>query len=279
MSGRSGSRACSGRSPPHPPLLLQAAAERVVRVVVRRRDVEHRAELGLSLVVAVDAEVRDPERLADRRLVRLAPLRLLQRHGGLGGHALLRRAPALLEEAVGLLIAHRRYGKFSSTKSSGSVKSRVFPISIADTLPRIDHALERGGQLVGGPGRSAAIRAATQAHGHQRRGGETGFAGSSSTTRIDAPALGADRGRRAAPRLAAHRRWRRPRRSPRRRGEAADVARRVHGVGGGDEKRARVAPRRAGLHPPIRAPPAARRGAIRGKRRDAAPRPARPDAR
>ena len=48
-------------------------------VVVGRRELEHRAELRLGLVPALDAEVRDAERLADRRLVRLAPLRLLER--------------------------------------------------------------------------------------------------------------------------------------------------------------------------------------------------------
>src|SRR5262249_37540190 len=58
-------------------LLLETAAEGVVRVVVRGRELEHRAELGGGFVVPADAKVGDPERLADRRLVRLAPLRLL----------------------------------------------------------------------------------------------------------------------------------------------------------------------------------------------------------
>ena len=103
-----------------------------MRVVVGGRELEHGAELVRGLVVAVDAEVRDAERFPDRSLVRLALLRLLERNGGLRGHPLSEVLAALLEQVVGRL-AHRRYGKFSSTKSSGSVKSRVFPISIAST--------------------------------------------------------------------------------------------------------------------------------------------------
>src|SRR5262249_3895885 len=59
-------------------LLLEAAAEDVVRVVVVRGELQHRAELGLGLVPALDAEVREAQRLADRRLVRLPALRLLE---------------------------------------------------------------------------------------------------------------------------------------------------------------------------------------------------------
>jgi hypothetical protein len=73
-----------------------------VRVVVVRGELEDRSELRRGLVVAADAEVRDPERLADRRLVRLAPLRLLERHGRLRGHPLLEMPPALLEIVVDL---------------------------------------------------------------------------------------------------------------------------------------------------------------------------------
>src|SRR5213078_3988140 len=68
-------------------LLLEAAAERVVRVVVDRRELQHLAELCLGLAPAPDPEVGDSERLADRGLVRLAPLRLLERDGRLCGHA------------------------------------------------------------------------------------------------------------------------------------------------------------------------------------------------
>src|SRR5688500_16605562 len=86
-------------------LLLERPPERVVRVVVGRRDLEHGAKLGLSLLPALDAEVRDAERLSDRGLVRLEPLRLLERNGRLGGHARLEVLAALLEEIV--RVGHR----------------------------------------------------------------------------------------------------------------------------------------------------------------------------
>src|SRR5207247_9599370 len=85
-------------------------------------------ELRLGLLPAVDAEVGDPERLADRGLVRLAPLRLLERDRRLRGAALRQMRASLLEEVVGLAHVAPRYGKFSLTKSSGAVKSRVGPI-------------------------------------------------------------------------------------------------------------------------------------------------------
>jgi hypothetical protein len=53
----------------------------------------------------MDPEVRDPERLADRRLLRLAPLRLLEGYRRLSGAALLKMRPALLEQIERL--AHR----------------------------------------------------------------------------------------------------------------------------------------------------------------------------
>ena len=74
-------------------LLLEAAAERVVRVVVDRRELEHGAELLLGVLPALEPEVRDPERLANRRLVRLEALRPLERYRR------LRRAPLLRREA------------------------------------------------------------------------------------------------------------------------------------------------------------------------------------
>src|SRR5207247_2625451 len=89
-------------------LLLEAAAERVVRVVVGRRQLEHCAELRLGLAPAVDAEVGDAERLADRRLLRLAALRLLECDGRLSGAAVLQVGLALLEEVICLVIAHRK---------------------------------------------------------------------------------------------------------------------------------------------------------------------------
>src|SRR6187402_2774664 len=115
-------------------LLLEHPAEGVVGVVLGRRQLEQRPELGLRLVPALEAEVRDPERLADRGLVGLALLRLLEGDGGLCRHPLAEVGAALLKEVV--RVAHVvlfRYGKFSSTKSSGSVKSRVLAISTAET--------------------------------------------------------------------------------------------------------------------------------------------------
>ena len=138
-------------------LLLQGAAERVVRVVVGRRELEHRAELALRLAPALDPEVRDPERLPDRRLVRLEPLRLLERDRGLRGHALLEMVASALVEVVRVAHCSRsgagkagtsarwggsveptprsafRYVKFSISRSSGVVRSRVGPISIPAT--------------------------------------------------------------------------------------------------------------------------------------------------
>src|SRR5262249_34390761 len=83
-------------------LLLEAAAERVVAVVVDRGELEELPEFGLGLRIAVDPEVGDPERLADRGLLGLAPLRLLQRDRGLSGHAFTEVGPALLEQVVRL---------------------------------------------------------------------------------------------------------------------------------------------------------------------------------
>src|SRR5258706_15719753 len=102
---------------------------------------------------AADAEVRDAERLADRRLLRLALLRLLERNGRLRGHAALEVGAALLKEAVGRLAHCGREGKFSRTKSTGRVNPRVFPISV----PRIgrvgSHAPSRAAAPPeGGPG-------------------------------------------------------------------------------------------------------------------------------
>ena len=74
-----------------------------MRVVVGRRQLEHRAELRLGLLPAVDAEVRDAERLADRGLLGLAALRLLERDRRLRGVAVLQVRLPLLEEVVGLV--------------------------------------------------------------------------------------------------------------------------------------------------------------------------------
>ena len=98
------------------PLQLEAAAERVVGEVVGRRELEDLPELGGRLIGPAQAEVRDPERLPDRGLLRLAPLRLLQRDRGLCGHAVAEVAPALLEEVV--RVAHR-------DAMSRSISSRI----------------------------------------------------------------------------------------------------------------------------------------------------------
>src|SRR4029450_1514125 len=103
-------------------LLLETAPERVVRVVVGRRQLEHRPELLGCLVVAPDPEVRDPERLADGGLVRLAALRLLERHGRLGGHPLTEMPLALLEVVVDL--AHVLRLLAASRASAGSAAGR-----------------------------------------------------------------------------------------------------------------------------------------------------------
>src|SRR6188768_40632 len=50
-------------------LLLERTPERIVRVVVGGRELEHLAELLFGLVVALDPEISDPERLSDRRLL------------------------------------------------------------------------------------------------------------------------------------------------------------------------------------------------------------------
>src|SRR6266536_4124432 len=84
------------------PLLLQCPPEPVVGVMVGGRQLEHGAKLLLRLLVALDSEIGDAERLADRRLVRLTPLRLLERDGRLRGAALAKVGASLLKEVVGL---------------------------------------------------------------------------------------------------------------------------------------------------------------------------------
>src|SRR5262249_51690784 len=85
---------------PVAPLLLEAPPECVVGVVAHGRDLEQLPELRLGLRPAAEAEVGDPERLADRGLLRLAPLRLLERDGGLCRHAAPQVLASFLEEAV-----------------------------------------------------------------------------------------------------------------------------------------------------------------------------------
>src|SRR5262245_52161348 len=109
----------------HLSLLLEAAAERVVGIVVDRRQLERCPELRLCLVVPAEAKIGDAERLADRCLVRRAALRLLERHGRLRGLALAEPLAAFLKVVVDVAHMPFRYPKFSTTKSTGCVKSRV----------------------------------------------------------------------------------------------------------------------------------------------------------
>src|SRR5581483_11556528 len=105
-------------------LLVERAREREVRVVVGRRQLDELAKLCLRLAPAVDAEVGDAERLADRRLLRLAPLGLLQRDGRLGRASGAQVRAPLLEEVVGL--AHARLASRRSTSSSTAVATARF---------------------------------------------------------------------------------------------------------------------------------------------------------
>ena len=89
-----------------------------MRVVVGGVALDHGRELARGAPVAAAAEVRAAERLADRGLVRLQPLRLLERHGRLCPVALLEQRDPALEERIGVLlggsgraarlVAHRR---------------------------------------------------------------------------------------------------------------------------------------------------------------------------
>src|SRR5262249_25415731 len=58
------------------------------------------------LAVSVQPQVGEPERLADRGLVGLSPLCLLERHGRLGIVASLEVRPSPLEQLVCLLAVH-----------------------------------------------------------------------------------------------------------------------------------------------------------------------------
>ena len=217
-------------------LLLQAAAERVVRVVVGRRELEHRAELLLGLVVAADAEVRDAERLADRRLVRLAPLRLLERDGRLRGHAVLEVRAALLEEVVGRL-AH------ASDTESSPPPSQADPSSRASSRSRSPRPLARVDRRAGTRARARTAarvgrrRAARRRPGRrpERRGGEPGLVriGIDDTARRGRPRRGSAC-RRAGPAGDARDRAGRARSAAKRRHEAPEVAAAVDRVRGGD---------------------------------------------
>src|SRR5580704_4489170 len=74
-------------------LLLERSTEGVVGVVVGRREIEHRSELRLGLSPAPEAEVRYPERLADRRLLGFKALGPLQRDRRLRRHSVAEPCP------------------------------------------------------------------------------------------------------------------------------------------------------------------------------------------
>src|SRR5262249_20826908 len=148
---------------------------------------ERSAELRLGLLVAAEAEVGDSERLPDRRLVRLAALGLLQRHSRLRGLAAPQPPPAFLEELVGVGHSPLRYPKFSSTKSNGSVKPRVGPISIPATRPPSSMARWTAVAFSnGGPGSESSC-ACTRFPKSQSGAPASAFAGSSSRTRVTRP--------------------------------------------------------------------------------------------
>jgi hypothetical protein len=82
---------------------LERAAEAEQRVVVRGRLLDDRLELGGRLLVALRAKERAPQRLADRRLVRLQVARTGQRDGGGVEVTVLQQARTALEEVVDAL--------------------------------------------------------------------------------------------------------------------------------------------------------------------------------
>src|SRR6478752_5957027 len=151
-------------------------------VVVDRRELDELPEFRLGGLPASDSEVRDSERLADRLLLRLPPLCLLERHGRLRGHAALEMGATLLKEAVGGLAHGPRYGKFSSIKSTGCVKSRVFPISIpAISRPLSTARSTASASSKGGP-ESPSSRGTSSGPKAHNGAPPSGFAGSSSIT-------------------------------------------------------------------------------------------------
>src|SRR5262245_63344065 len=71
-------------------------------VVVGGGELDERAELGFSVLPATAPKVGDPERFANRRLLRLALLGLLERTARLLRVTTAQRSLALMEEVVGL---------------------------------------------------------------------------------------------------------------------------------------------------------------------------------
>src|SRR3954453_15899 len=80
--------------------LEQRAAQAEQRVVVRRRPVHDGLELDAGRLELARAEVRAPERLADRGLLRLAGRRLGERHRRGVELAGFEQCGAALEEVV-----------------------------------------------------------------------------------------------------------------------------------------------------------------------------------
>ena len=86
-----------------PALFLERPAERIVRVVVGGCELlDDRPELALRILPACESEVGDSERLADRRLLGLEPLRLLERNRRLRRHAAAKPLLTLTKQLVGL---------------------------------------------------------------------------------------------------------------------------------------------------------------------------------
>ena len=81
---------------------IERSCQRAVREWIGRRELDELAELRCCLVPAADAEVRDAERLANRRLLGLATLRLLERDRRLARPAAAKVSKALLEKVVRL---------------------------------------------------------------------------------------------------------------------------------------------------------------------------------
>src|SRR5215208_2134181 len=83
-----------------PAALHQRAAEAEERIVVRRRALDDGLELDRRLLVVARAEERPPERLADRRLLRLEPGGLAERDRRLVELPRLQQAGSALEQLV-----------------------------------------------------------------------------------------------------------------------------------------------------------------------------------
>ena len=179
-------RACSGRSPPRRgPASPGSGRARSAR---SRRSGESSSIARNSaggLVVAADPEVRDPERLADRGLVRLAPLRLLERHGRLGGHPLLEMPAALLEVVVDLAHSASQIRKvlLQTVKRMRQVAGRADLDAVDDLAPRRPVAETPAASSYGGPPSSSSMRRVERPRRAARAAPRASrFAGSSSST-------------------------------------------------------------------------------------------------